>query len=385
MDWQTFDTLIKKYTEGTALPAEIRLLEAYYEELQRSGHTELSAEEERMLTDLSYRSISGRIAGAPGKKSFGYPRFTWLAAALAAGILLVSAASYLFISKEKHETGAGNRRIAKEPGIDVMPASEGAILTLADGSTILLDNITNGQIAEQGASRVIKNNGRIVYDSPTIPGGAEVSYNTIFTPYGRQCNLVLPDGTSVFLNAGSSLRFPTAFTGKERKVEMSGEAYFAVAHDPSRPFVVNAEGTDVQALGTEFNINAYRDETDIRTTLVKGSVKVKKGNAEAVLMPGQQSIVDFRGEIELVRESDMEKILAWKNNTFLFENDELKGIMRQLARWYDVEVEYKGDIPPHRFSGIISRERKLSAVLSLLETADDISFRLDKKKITVNP
>jgi ferric-dicitrate binding protein FerR (iron transport regulator) len=210
------------------------------------------------------------------------------------------------------------------------------------------------------------------------------------TPRGGQYRLVLPDGSRVWLNAVSSIRFPTAFTGQERKVEISGEAYFEVVKDPSRPFRVlvrpaaGNRNMEVEVLGTHFNINAYQDEPAIKTTLLEGSVKVTNGTDHTMIRPGQQTQLSINGVTKVIQDADVSEAVAWKEGRFQFNDTELKTIMRQVMRWYDVDLEYKGNVPDRYFTADISRNKTLSGVLTILKLSD-VDFRLDGKKLTVTP
>ena len=251
-----------------------------------------------------------------------------------------------------------------------MPGSNKAILTLADGSTIILQSAINGIVAQQGNTKISKSaDGQLVYKSlnekPT-----EVLINSIATPKGGQYQLVLSDGSIVWLNAASSLRFPAAFAGSERKVELSGEAYFEVAKNASMPFKVEVAGKgEVEVLGTHFNVNAYSDEATVNTTLVEGRVKVKAlANRDSrIIAPGEQAQLEGNGRISINKDADTEQAMAWKNGTFNFSHAELGVVMRQLSRWYDVDIKFEGPVSQRQFSGEIQRDLKLSQVLKLLE------------------
>jgi len=240
--------------------------------------------------------------------------------------------------------------------------------------------LNNGALAEQQGSKIIKKGTQLIYSG----GGAntEVAFNTMSTPRGRQFQLVLADGSMVWLNAASSIRFPTAFTGKDRKVEVTGEVYFEVAKNPSKPFKVMANGTEIEVLGTHFNIDAYDEVT--KTTLLEGSVKINTQNKTSFLKPGQQAQIVAGGEIKTSNSVDVEQVMAWKNGRFVFEDADLQTIMSQVSRWYDVDVVYQDKMPKRSFTADISRNTNLSVFLKVLDVSG-IHFKIEGKKLLVQP
>ncbi|HMK17090.1 MAG TPA: FecR family protein [Chitinophagaceae bacterium] len=281
--------------------------------------------------------------------------------------------------KETAKIGTNTQRFKN----DVLPGSDKATLTLADGSTILLDEAQNGTIAQQGNSKIIKLDGKLSYD-PTNKNSREIVYNTISTPKGGQYQLELPDGSQVWLNATSSIHFPTSFIGTERRIEITGEAYFEIAKDPNMPFIVTVNNAEVQVLGTHFNVNAYNDEDNVKTTLLEGSVRfVNDGNIN-ILKPGQQAQLAKNGMTKVVSDVNVDNVIAWKNGMFDFENAGIETIMRQLSRWYDVEIEYKGETDD-LFIAEMRRDIKLSDALKALELTGKVKFDIQGKKIIVMP
>jgi transmembrane sensor len=286
-----------------------------------------------------------------------------------------------------------------QPKNDIAPGKNGAILTLADGSTIALDSAGNGVIATQGNTNVVLENGKVSYAGGDKNATTAISYNTMSTPRGRQYQLVLPDGTKVWLNASSGITYPTAFTGDARKVSITGEAYFEVSHvtisgGKRAPFLVDilpaagsASKGQVEVLGTHFNINAYGDEKTINTTLLEGSVKVKPeaGSAKSeVLKPGQQASMSWQSAAILVQPADVEQVVSWKNGFFNFDNIDIKNMFRQLERWYDIEVVFEGTVPDRLIYGKMQRELYLSQVLNILKKLG-VNYRLEGKKLFVLP
>lgn len=302
-------------------------------------------------------------------------------AASVIGLLLLS--TFLLYNRNTSK-GNVNAEVNEQPfKNDVSPGGDKATLTLADGSSILLDDAQNGTLAQQGSSKVIKVGGKLMYD-PTNKNSKEVVYNTISTPNGGQYQLELPDGSLVWLNATSSIHFPTSFIGKERRVEITGEAYFEVAKNRDMPFIVNVNGAEVQVLGTHFNVNAYSDEDNIKTTLLEGSVKFVSGTNINMLKPGQQSQLASNGLIQVVSNVDVDEVVAWKNGMFDFENAGIETVMRQLSRWYNVEIEYKGKTDDLFFADM-RRNIQLSDALKALELTGKVKFDIQGKKIIVMP
>ena len=267
---------------------------------------------------------------------------------------------------------------------DVLPGGNKAILTLSDGYVISLDDAKNGQLAQQGNVQIAKlGNGQVAYS--VIEGKqSEVVFNTLTTPRGGQFRLTLPDGSQVWLNSASSVKYPTAFIDRQRKVEISGEAYFEIAHNPSKPFIVSVNGMNVKVLGTHFNINAYDDEASVKTTLLEGSVSLNKADVVATLTPGQQAQLGNSGKIKVIDNVDIDQVVAWKNGYFSFNRADLQTVMRQIARWYDVDISYEGKIPERQFGGKIDRNSNASEVLKILRETK-VNFRIEGKKIIVTP
>jgi len=309
-----------------------------------------------------------------------------------AAILLavVGSGTFLLLQQKgssKPLTIAGNIEQTKQIKTDLAPGGNKAVLTLGDGSTIVLDDAKNGALTQQGNTKVFKLNGKLTYD-PANTKNDQIFYNTISTPRGGQYQIELPDGSQVWLNAFSSLRFPTAFTGKERRVEITGEVYFEVAKNPNMPFKVtigtpSENASEIEVLGTRFNIMAYKDEAAVNTTLLEGSVKINQDSKAVLLKPGQQARLQDKS-IKIIDHVDTEEAIAWKNGYFQFTSASLQQVMRQLARWYDVDISYEGNVPERRFGGKISRDNNASEVLKVLELSK-VKFRIEDKKIIVTP
>lgn len=247
-----------------------------------------------------------------------------------------------------------------------------------------MDSAGNGVLAQQGSTNIIKkNDGQLEYSGET-GASTEMAYNLLQTPRGGQYKITLPDGSKVWINAASSLKYPVAFVGNERKVEISGEAYFEIVKDATKPFKVQLNNMEVEVLGTHFNVNGYEDEESVKTTLLEGKVKVQAASGVKFLNPGQQAQIKSSGNIAVTSDINLEEIVAWKDGNFQFENADIKAVMRQLARWYDVDVTYKGNINQH-FVGSISRNVNLSQVLSMLQQTGAAKFKIDGKQLIVMP
>ncbi|MGO4290735.1 FecR family protein [Chitinophaga sp. RAB17] len=303
--------------------------------------------------------------------------YRWWSAA-AAVLLLLGAGIYLF----RPSAPAPRVAAVSVPAARILPGSSKAMLTLADGSVIPLDSNGNQVIQQQGAL-IHLNNGQLQYNTQDY--SAQTTINTLTTPRGGQFRLTLPDGTRVWLNAASAITYPTAFQQGKREVEIKGEVYFEVAAKEKMPFNVKVGPlTNIEVLGTSFNINAYTDEPGIKTTLIQGAVKVNTRNGSRVLLPGQQALVNAPGDINITAKADTAAILAWKKDEFYFHDADIPTVMRQLARWYDVTIVYAGTIPARRFQGEIQRNLPLSDVLDGLENTG-IHFRLQGRSIIVEP
>jgi len=340
---------------------------------------------DKKMQFLQQRLSENEIVTQPLVKLSPSYKVRWVAAAFF--LILLSYGLYNLLPSSKPLAVSENILAKINPEKGILPGGNRAVLTLADGTSILLDSASNGTIASQGSTKVIKlNTGQLVYNS-TDGAAVSISYNTLTTPLGGQYQVTLQDGTIVWLNSGSSLRYPTIFAGAERRVEITGEAYFEVAKNPNQPFKVkinlsSGEGGEIEVLGTHFNINAYEDEAAVKTTLLEGSVKVNHSNATSQLKPGQQLQLNKQGRVEIVNKADLEETMAWKEGRFQFENADIHYIMRQIARWYDVEVEYKEEITRH-FGGVISRNENVTKVLNLLELTGEVNFKIAGKKIIV--
>lgn len=378
-DKDHYQQLLRRYLNNTCTPQEAEELLDY---LQQNAVNKLLLEE----MQASFISAPDEVSAEPGPWSERVrqqllakiqpvkvlPFYKRRLPRVAAAVLLLICAGMIwrYYQHTKHVAPADvpSKILAQH---DQPPGGNRAVLTLANGSTILLDSTANGAIPAQGATKVIKVNGQLIYqangtNAPTI------SYNTVTTPRGGQYKIALPDGTLVWLNAASSLRFPTAFTGNERVVTLNGEGYFEVAHlRDNMPFKVQLSDGAVEVLGTHFNIMAYQNEARVRTTLLEGAVNVLHDSHKARLSPGQQASWETAAHSGIqVSNTNAEEAIAWKNGYFQFNRARLEDVMRQLQRWYNVEVRYEGTGSQREFWGKIPRDARLSEAIKILELSN---------------
>lgn len=334
-------------------------------------------EDEHRLEIL--RKIKNQIAS--GQKTWSLS--LWKRLAIAASILLCLGTYFITTNNNNKTEQDISQNIVK----DAKPGTDKAYLTLSSGKRILLNDALSGKLASQAGVEITKTaDHQLIYKVIDQPKDqAATNFNTIETPRGGQYQVLLPDGTHVWLNSSSSLKYPASFASmKTRRVELKGEAYFEVARDKKIPFLVRInDRAEVLVLGTHFNIMAFDDEPVIKTTLIEGSVKIANNNFNNLLKPGEQAELTDAGQI-VINQVDVNESIAWKNGQTLFVDQDLKSIMRQVSRWYDLDVEYRGVIPKRLFTGGISREANLSALLKILELSH-INFKMEGRKIIVSP
>ncbi|GAA4315063.1 FecR family protein [Compostibacter hankyongensis] len=392
-DSERLNHLFERYLRRECTPEEVEELVSLLQQADTgeklSGRLSalwetLSAEKKSYPVD--WREMYKNVTGHPSTSSVRIlrRRRLYLTAAATAALLLGSAAVYFHdhTPLRSPQASAGVRQ-------EITPGGNKARLTLSDGTTVPLGEAEKTIPVRQGNVRVRQDSGALTYHAlqgNTSPASPE--YNTLSTPRGGQYQLQLSDGTRVWLNAASSVRYPTVFTGKTREVGITGEAYFDVAPDPDRPFVVRANHTEVKVLSTEFNIDAYPDEHRVRTTLVKGKVKVRPegNNGRALLLqPGQQAESPEDGPT-LLAAADVDEATAWKRGLFVFHNDDLASIMRKLGRWYDIEVSYKENrLPSSHFTGAIRRQENIGRVLEMLALTGGAHFEVRGRQVIVTP
>lgn len=372
-----FLKLVEKYLNGTASDQEIKAVEDYYSHFSNDPDIADSLNEDEinaLKTTLRWK-IDARIDRAQRQVVPVYKRRSFQ---VAASILLFLVISLDVANQLRHKP-----MILRAQNHDLAPGGNKAVLTLADGSKLDLNGIKNGALTAQPGAHIIKQSGQLAYNAATDNSSSiQVGYNTLTTPKGGQYQLTLIDGTKVWLNAASSLRFPTAFSGSERVVELNGEAYFEVAHNSKQPFKVKTAGQLVQDIGTQFDVNSYPDEDAVTTTLIEGSVKIYDAKGQTLIKPGQQYLLKNSGLSEVKDDVNIDEVTAWKSGMFQFNNADIKTIMRQIGRWYNVDVEYAGQIPASTYHGRISRNSNASTVLKILELSG-INFTIEGRTIIV--
>jgi hypothetical protein len=369
------EVLIKYLRENREQPVVQRFIEKAISE----NLFEDIAKDER--ADIIYQNILDRTDLAEVTPRTQYAYGFWRVAASILFIFGISWGGYKYYQGNNQEIVANGAR-SKEKS-DAAPGTDKAYLKLANGDSILLTQTGDGMLTSQGGSQVSKQGGLLSYNMNGSAKSGEVVYNTLNIPRGGKFQLILADGTKVWMNAASSLRFPTAFVGRDRRVVLTGEAYFEVAKNKALPFIVEANGMEVKVLGTHFNVGAYQDESAIKTTLVEGSVHVRKDKQQVLLSPGKQSTLTKATGAMHVENANLDEALAWKNELFVFKNSDIKSVMRQLSRWYDIDVIFKGEVNT-KLNGMISRNTNLSGVIKLLQLSGGAQFKINGNLITVS-
>jgi len=380
-----FSRLVDAYLNGTASSKERAVIEQYYD-LFSDGEDVFENMERTEIKEVGDR-LKSRIDATIKNKERPHFLLPWKYISVAATILLAAAMGIYFYKLNQPKLKASIHKTKMLA--DISPGGNKAILTLASGRKISLTDAMLGKVAnEQGIVINKTKDGQLVYEgSKSNP--EEMDYNSVETPKGGQYQLTLPDGTQVWLNAASTLRYPIAFSEKERVVELSGEAYFEVAKDKGKRFIVSTARESVEVLGTHFNINSYTDETFTKTTLIEGSVKVKnsKSGFSMVIKPGQQAMVSSGLSTVKLKDVDVDEAMAWKKGYFMFDEENLESILRKVSRWYDVDIQYQDSDLKKKllFSGTLSRYSNVSKVLKKLELTESVQFKIEGRKIIVLP
>ena len=388
MTKEEIQKLALKYFQGKTSPEEEALLHQWYDEVMEDKeqvvvHTDKEGSNEVMARLLSHLRTEIQTGHRHSRRTFSTRG--WLSYA-ASFLLLLSIGWGIYYWSTKNNTGEHRTALLQD---DIGPGGNSAILELSDGSTINLDETSIGSTVNTGGLIINKlSDGMVSVEIPPQDLNGPVEMHTIRTPLGGQYQIKLPDGSDVWLNASSSIRFPTAFSSKSREVELQGEAYFDVVslkneEKQAIPFLVRNKDQIIEVLGTQFNVNGYSNETFTRTTLVEGSVLVHVKGSKVVeqLHPGQESNIQ-NGKIQ-VQNADMESTIAWKNGDFIFNNEPLESIMNKISRWYDVEVVYQHADKDRKFSGAVSRGKNLSSVLKAMSYTGKIQFKIKGRRVLV--
>ncbi|WP_353182845.1 FecR domain-containing protein [Parapedobacter lycopersici] len=393
MQNQRLAILLKRAMESTITPSEREELLALMaddenkrdaERLLDDSWEQFEATDNTVLTSDKGSEMLRRIFETTGHRR---PRqqliSSWLYAA--ASVLLIAMVSMYFYTQYRLTASSAELTLAQAAEqYNIKPGGNKAILTLGDGRVIVLDDTGNGLVAEDAGANILKSaGGQLRYDR-SDDASATVTYNSIRIPKGGQYRLVLPDGSRVHLNADSYIRFPTRFVGDRREVELVGEAYFEVAHDKSKPFYVKTPRQVTRVLGTVFNISAYADETTTKTTLVEGRVEVSgKQGHPVVLKPGQAALYQDGQSEPAVIHADMDRELAWQKGYFVFNNENIKSIMQRISRWYDIDVEYQGNLMQKHFGGIFQRSKSIAQLLDSFKETGIIDFKIIERRVVV--
>ncbi|MDB5116577.1 MAG: hypothetical protein JWQ79_2069 [Mucilaginibacter sp.] len=377
MTAEEYKLLYEKYISGDCSPEEIALLQSHRDGFRMREPNGKITPEEREIRNRVFNKINQTIQDKP-RKVISLKYFWVVAASLLLGI---SVGIIFFKTRLKPVT------IAQVPLRPIKPGRNAAVLTLGNGRQIQLDNAKDGILVKNGKAAIKKiKSGEIVYDVNGKPADNSTnSMNTISIPRGGQYQITLSDGTKVWLNSVSSLTYPTNFTGNERLVELKGEAYFEVAHNEKMPFKVRTNGADVEVLGTHFNIAAYEGESAIKTTLLEGSVRLSNKTSVVKLVPGEQGVINENTDKIKIKEVNINEVVAWKNGSFVFRRANIQEIMKQISRWYDVDVEYRGNVQDQYFGGTYSKYKDITELLKGLELTGLIHFKIEGRRIIAMP
>jgi ferric-dicitrate binding protein FerR (iron transport regulator) len=388
---KTFIRILKKYNDGIATQAERRFIEAYYKLLGNEAGAD-SVFDPKDSADIR-QSILDKVWETAGRQQLiprlpaARRRMRSYRIAAAIGVLL--GAGILFYAMGRRSAHFGHDVQSSLAGTvqqKIVPGGNKAMLTLSNGQHIVLDSTRTGLVATQGNIQISQLDSGLVYGRKARGSyqDGHVAYNTITTPRGGQYRVTLSDGSRIWLNSASSVRFPSSFTGSTREIQMKGEAYFEIASDASRPFIVNVDAVKIKVLGTHFDVNDYPEDSSIGTTLVSGAVQVTHGDTRITLKPGQQALLDKRSGDMRTKHVNVDQMLAWKNGLFYFDKTNITAIMEQVSRWYDVDVVYATTrLDNKNFSGVVSRYASVSELLSRMELTRTIHFKVEGRTITV--
>ncbi len=366
--------LASKVESGTASDLELHQYNNLLNSFQKDNTWSAEMGEVNDINQIILLSINRRLFSRTRKlpiRTFG----------IAASVLIICSLSILFFVRNLTDS-----RVSSSQQL-ISPGQNKALLTLSNGKNITLAN-QNGLVTTEDETAIVGDGkGALIYSPVNTVKDELIEYNTLTIPKGGIYRLVLSDGTKVWLNSDSRLRYPVAYGERERVVELEGEAYFEVAKDSSRPFRVVSAGQQIEVKGTHFNVNAYRDEPYLKTTLLEGAVSIFSGRQKVDIFPTQEGIVysEPGHRIEVRNDADLESAVAWKNGNFYFNEENLPSIMRKISKWYDVEVVYRGDFSSLRFNGIVSRSKDINTALAIIEAAGNVHFKIEGRIITVTP
>jgi transmembrane sensor len=337
----------------------------------------LQKQDDSVLHPRVFEGIKAKIA-----KGRPVTRKLWPRIAIVAALMVVIFGAGLFYINQRPSTVA-QRVVHKK---EIKPAANKAFLTLADGKRIALNDLTNGSVAVQSNVKITKTvNGQLVYviaESNAVSPSTTTLYNTIETPRGGRYEIFLPDGTHVWMNAASTLKYPTSFASlKERKVDLQGEAYFEVAKDKKHPFIVKTSQQEVRVLGTHFNINAYADNNQSQTTLLEGSVRVLGATNQLYLKPGQMAVINYNERMLSLKQANLENVMAWKNGLFVFDRQQLSDVLKDVSRWYNVEFEYSEEIGRRKLWGVVSKNGTLAELLDNIFITSSIHYKIEGRRV----
>ena len=385
-----FLQLYNQFINDSATPGEVEEFWALAEMLE--GDVIVEKAIYSIYNDTVPEEVANKDWSEAGERIFGrtkrkvrISKQQWWAAA-ASVIFLLGVSTFFFKNEKKNPPKESLAKVVNKGVFDVAPPSSShATITLANGQSIPVDSVNSGTIALQNNIALTKTaDGQIKYAAGVPDGNQKLVLNTLTNPRGsRVINIILNDGSRVWLNAVSSITYPVSFQGNERVVSVSGEAYFEIAHDVNKKFIVKTNGLSTEVLGTHFNVNSYADEDEIKVTLLEGSVKVIANNgSSSVIKPGEQALGSY-GKLRINGNINVEEVIAWKNERFSFKDANIKNIMKEVARWYDVQIEYKGPVDDLNFGGNMSRRENVSELLKIMEATQAVKFEVAGRKITV--
>lgn len=373
MNEEEIRELLKRYRQGNCTEQEKESVELWFDITSKQSDWQWKNPAQKESTRANILKGIKEVTQQRKQEKLRIWPYISVAASL---LILLFAGWYFYFSNQKQLSQQPFHQIAVAPG------SKQAMLTLSDGSSVMVDDAANGVVASDGSSRVLKNgDGTLEYQSENNqvkPAGR----NTLAVPRGGTFQITMSDGTKAWINSATTITYPAGNADSERLVELTGEAYFEVAKDKKRPFKVMSNGTEILVTGTHFNVSAYDDDQKVTTTLAEGAVIVSNKGHQRALIPGQQSVSSASGDITFGK-VDVESALAWKEGYFVFEDQDLKSVMKMVSRWYDVEIEYQGAIPDNKFGGTFSKSKGLDGLLNYLQQLSNIQFKQQGKKIII--